>query len=462
MPPKVAIVGRPNVGKSSLLNMLAGRRVSIVDPTAGVTRDRVATEVELPSGPDRPNRTIELIDTGGYGIEDSDNLTAEVERQIALALGEADLVLFVVDAQQGVLPLDETVARLLREANDPAPVMLLANKVDSEKHVGDAMEAAALGFGEPLCVSATTRLGKTELVDAILNTVDFDHPRHFADAVRPESGMLLAIVGKRNAGKSTLTNALAGSERVIVSEIEGTTRDSVDVRFQIGDKAFTAIDTAGIRKRKSVKTDIEYYSLHRALRSIRRADVVLLLLDATVPVSQVDRQLANEILKHYRPCIIVINKWDLVEKDNTQEEFAEYLDESLKGLSYAPIAFISARDGEGMEELMAMALNLYQQAGTRLGTGELNRVVEKIIGQRTPVSKVGKRPRVYYVTQSGVYPPTIAFFVNDPDLFDNNYQRFLMNRFRDELPYSEVPIRLFFRPRKRLPAEVRESMRKAD
>lgn len=461
MLPKVVIVGRPNVGKSSLLNLLAGRRVSIVDPTAGVTRDRIGVAVELSgvfSDGSAPN-TVELIDTGGYGIEDADNLTAQVERQIDLALAGAQVVLFVIDAQAGVASLDETVARLLHQSANKAPVLLVANKVDSETYVAHAQEAAALGFGEPICVSATSSFGKHELLETIASLVEANPVAHDDEAADESIGFLMAIVGKRNAGKSTLVNALAGAERMIVSEVEGTTRDSVDVCFEHHGRAFTAIDTAGVRKRKSVKNDIEYYSMHRALRSVRRADVVLLLLDASVPVSQVDRQLVGEIVKHHRPCIIVVNKWDLAESKHTQEEFAEYLDDALKGLHFAPIAFISAHRSEGLDELIETSITLYEQAGERVGAGLLNRLVEGIVMQRAPVSKVGKRPKIYYVAQSGAHPPTLMMFVNDPGLFDGGYQRFLINRLRDELPYGEVPIQLLIRPRKRLDAEARQAMR---
>ncbi len=444
MLPRIAIVGRPNVGKSSLLNMLARRRVAIVDPTAGVTRDRVATDVEIPAdGPDERDETVEVIDTGGYGMHDNTALTADVERQIAQALAEADLVLFVVDAQAGLLPLDHTVARLLREGDARAtPVVLVANKVDEAKHESDAFETLKLGFGEPVMVSATTGHNRFDLYRAIRERLDFS--RFERDAA---AGIKLAIVGKRNAGKSTLVNALAGDERVIVSEIPGTTRDAVDVRFDYQGQAYVAIDTAGLRKRKSVDSDIEYYSHHRALRSVRRADVCLLVIDAAEPVSQVDRQLAHEILKHHRPTIIVVNKWDLAEAEYTQEQYVEYLDNALKGLSFAPIAFVSGARGEGMAELLETALSLHEQAGVRVATAELNDVMERLMGERGPAPQKGRRARVYYATQVDTHPPTIALFVNDPNLVDDNYQRFLINRFHELLPHSEVPIKLLVRGR---------------
>ncbi|MEX0885445.1 MAG: ribosome biogenesis GTPase Der, partial [Phycisphaeraceae bacterium] len=324
------------------------------------------------------------------------------------------------------------------------PVLLVANKTDELKHEAEAYEMLKLGFGEPLKVSATTGHNRFELFRAIRERIDFTRFEDRAD----EAGVVkLALVGKRNAGKSTMVNALARDDRVIVSEQEGTTRDAVDVRFEYDGRSFMAIDTAGLRKRKSMADDIEYYSHHRALRSVRRADVCLLVIDATVSVSQVDRQLAHEILKHHRPTIIVVNKWDLTEAEFTQEQFVEYLDNALKGLSFAPIAFVSAHKGEGMAELLETAAALHEQAGVRLGTAELNEVMEELMSERGPAPQKGRRARIYYATQVETHPPTIALFVNNPDLVDDNYQRFLLNKFHELLPYTEVPIKLLIRGR---------------
>jgi len=456
MNPNVVIVGRPNVGKSSLLNLIAQRRISIVDPTAGVTRDRVSTTVTLtaPAGEYRAQQ-IELIDTGGYGIQDSQNLTAEVEQQIAYAIHQAHLILFIIDAQTGIVPLDREVARLLHSSDTKTPVLIIANKVDGPTHIAAAQEAACLGFGPPLMASATSSYNKAALTETICRQLEANPPPHDVAGADDDPAFLLAIAGKRNAGKSTLVNALAGQERVIVSEIEGTTRDSIDVRFEMNDKVFIAIDTAGVRKTKSLSGDIEYYSYHRTLRSVRRADVVLLLIDAAVPISQVDQQLAAEILKHHKPCVIVLNKWDLAQKDYTQDQYMEYLDGALKGLSFAPVVFTSAKHNEGLREVIAMAVNLYQQAGHRVSTGELNRVMEKIMAQKTPSSKIGRRPKIYYTTQLDVHPPTVGLFVNDHQMFEPTYQRFIINRFRELLPYAEVPIKLLIRGKKTIPAEAR-------
>ncbi len=472
MLPKVVVVGRPNVGKSSLFNMMTRRTVSIVDPTAGVTRDRVSAVAELPSKqPGGDPIYVELIDTGGYGVEDmaGKSLSAEVEKQIAFGLAEAHVIMFVVDAQTGLTPLDEQIGRLLRSGGGPAKdtgepgsllkrVLLVANKVDSPKHEADAYEASGLGFGEPLMVSATSGHHRYDLYEAIRGRIqeakqvvtDADEARAAFDETQlPETGPLLAIVGKRNAGKSTFVNALAGSERVIVSELEGTTRDSVDVLFEIDGQLFTAIDTAGVRKRKSLDGSLEYYSYHRSLRSVRRADVVLFLIDSTVPLSQVDKQLHHEIAKHHKPVIFVINKWDLVEAEHDQDEYMEYLDKELPGLDFVPMAFVSAINSEGVQDVIELAMNLYEQAGHRVGTAHLNEVMEAIVADRPPKSKLGKQARIYYATQVDTFPPTIALSVNAPEIFDPAYQRYLMNRMRDVLPFSEVPINLLIRGKQR-------------
>ncbi|MEM9416570.1 MAG: ribosome biogenesis GTPase Der [Planctomycetota bacterium] len=460
--PKIVIVGRPNVGKSSLLNRLAHRRISIVDPTAGVTRDRITTTVEIPAQKvGRPPHHATLIDTGGYGIKDSMDLTTDVEQQIANGLAEADLILFVVDAQSGLVTLDHTVANVLRTSAGSGkfrkPILLVANKVDADNLEPAAYNAMQLGFGEPVCVSANTNYGINDLYNKIHEHIDFTGYTEEDDEV--DEGIKIALVGKRNAGKSTLVNALAGEERVIVSEQAGTTRDSVDIKLDLGGQNATLIDTAGVRKTKSLAGDIEYYSQHRSLRSVRRADVCLLLIDAAVPVSQVDHQLVNEIVKHHRPTVIVVNKWDVAEENYTQEQYVEYLDDSLKGLSFAPIVFISALKGEGMREAVAMALNLHEQAHHRMGTSELNRAIEEITAERGPSNKHGKHARIYYATQVEVAPPTIALFVNDTDLFNLNWQQYLVNRMRDRVAFSEVPIKLILRGKDKLTPDQRKALK---
>jgi len=429
--PILAIVGRPNVGKSSLLNCLARRRIAIVEPTAGVTRDRVSAIVEW------QGRWIELMDTGGMEFDSSKELAADVERQIGHALREASLIVFVVDVREGLTPMDREVAERLRRAN--VPVLMVANKADTPGAATTVGEFYALGYDPVLAVSAKHNRGRDELRDAILKRlpVSTEVPRDVA--------MKIAVVGKRNAGKSTFINALAGSDRVIVSEIPGTTRDAVDVRFEKDGLQYVAIDTAGLRKRKSLQDDIDFYSMTRALDSVRRADVVLLLIDAAVPISQVDKHLGAAIEAEQKPVVLVVNKWDLAEGRATTDDYTEYLTKMLPGLSYAPLAFVTAKDTKNVDRTIDVARTLFKQSTERVSTSKLNRVLEAILKARRPPSPRATLPRIYFATQVAVNPPTIVFFVNDPDLFTQDYRRYLENRFREALPFAEVPLRLFFR-----------------
>jgi GTP-binding protein len=463
--PVVAIVGRPNVGKSSLLNALARKRIAIVQDQPGVTRDRVTVpmEVDTPHGP----RWVELTDTGGYGFEDGQGLTDHIRLQVEAAMQTADLVLFVVDAHVGILPGDQLIADLLRRLD--RDVVLIANKDDSEKHDLSLGDFARLGFGTPRGVSATTGRGINRIHEAVAGGLDLvDAPMN-----PPRPDLKVAIVGKRNAGKSTLVNAIARlfkeeQDRVIVSEVAGTTRDSVDVVFEKDGRTMTVIDTAGVRKRRHMVTDdVEFYGFHRAQRSVRRADVVLLLLDSSIPVAEPDKKLAQYVVEQEKPVVVVLNKWDTTrevafkaaehdKKDKPRdselmEEFRDYLDAELPGLSFAPTAFITASEGKNVASLLDLCRNLFKQSGDRVGTGVLNRAVEQAMSQRTPGGGRGgrRRPRVYYATQVSSHPPHIVVFVNDPALFDQGYRRFLLNRLRDALPFEDVPIRLTFRPRRR-------------
>ena len=434
--PIVAVVGRPNVGKSSLFNAIARRRIAIVDPTAGVTRDRISTLVEY------EGRYFELVDTGGMGIEDVDRLTAEVEAQISLAIAGATLLLMVVDVREGIMPLDELVVQRLRRQN--VPILLVANKTDDEGMDHAAGGFYKLGLGDPLPVSAEHHRNLDRLRDKIIKML----PPAGADEERPaDSDMHVAIVGKRNAGKSTFINSLAEEERVIVSEIPGTTRDSVDIRIEKDGMLYTIIDTAGIRKKsRQQKSDIEFYSRVRAEEAIRRADVVLLFIDAMVPVGSVDKHLGRFIQENRKPVVIVVNKWDLAAPLTTTGDFGEYLTEQLPGLEYAPISFISAIDSRNVEAALDVARTIFKQSHTRVTTGELNRALEYALKNSNPPSgKAGRFIRIYYATQVAVDPPTITMFVNNPSNVTTDYARFLVNRFREILPFSEVPIRLIFR-----------------
>ncbi len=432
--PLVVIVGRPNVGKSSLLNALARRRISIVDPRAGITRDRVSAVIE------REDCFFEAVDTGGIGIVDDDHLEAHVEEQIRFAIDRAQIIIFVVDVEAGITALDQTVAELLRRTD--RSVIVAANKVDDPRREPAAGDFNRLGYGEPLCVSAIHGRGREALLVRITELLG-----SISTAEPGTPVMKLAIVGKRNAGKSTLVNTLAGEPRMIVSEIPGTTRDAVDVRFERDGRQFIAIDTAGVRK-KARMDDIDFYSYTRALRSIRRADVVMLLIDALVPVAEVDLKLARTVLDEYKPVVIVINKWDLA-KDLTQPaEFGEYLTRVLPALSFAPITFLTATTGKNVDAAVDVALSLHKQAHLRMTTGRLNSALQQILVLRGPSAKHGTKPvKIYYATQIAVAPPTIIFFCNDPGLVREEYRRFMRNRLRELTAFKEVPVRLWFRPR---------------
>jgi GTP-binding protein len=435
--PVVAIVGRPNVGKSSLFNWLAGRRIAIVDPTAGVTRDRLSALVRA------DGRIFELTDTGGMGIQDTDNLTDDVERQIRLAIDRANVVLFLVDARAGLVPLDELVAERLRHVGKP--VVLVANKCDTPALAAQVGEFHKLGHGDPLPVSAQQNRGRAELLDRLLALLP---PAEASEAPSDEEPLKLAIVGRRNTGKSTFINCLAREERVIVSEVPGTTRDSVDVRFEREGRAFVAIDTAGVRKKRSLANDIEFYSLARAERSIRRAAVVLLFFDAKDTVSHVDKQLAEYILAAHKPAIFVVNKWDLALAQGVRTgEWADYLHKHFPSLDFVPMAFITARAGKNVQQVLDLAQSLHEQASARIGTGDLNRVLRAALDEAPPPMRQNRRPKVYFATQAGTNPPTIVLMTNGPELFDNTYLRYLEKTFRDRLPFAEVPIELTLRLR---------------
>jgi GTP-binding protein len=434
--PIVAIIGRPNVGKSSLLNALAGRMISIVEPTAGVTRDRVSTFIG------RDDRYFELIDTGGYGIVDSDRLSEHIEQQILKAIKSAQLVLFMVDIRDGLVPLDEKIARLLRKNN--LDVIGVANKADTARMFPAAAEFSKLGFGEFLCISTKNNLNKMVLLDRIFDKLEALGPGRPTEPV-----MKIAIVGRRNTGKSTLVNAMVGSERVIVSETPGTTRDAVDVRFEKDGKTIIVIDTAGIRKKSRMAEGIDFYSYVRATQSIRRADVVLFMIDATVAVSQVDKKLAKFIAEEHKSCIIVINKWDLAKDFAATDDYREYLTKLLPGLKYVPIAFTTATEAKNVQSVLDLTVEIFKQTTMWIPTAKLNKAFEILKQEKIGTAKGGKKgvPKIYYVTQIAVNPITILMFVNRPELFEENYRRFITNRLRTMLPIEEVPIRLLARPR---------------
>jgi GTPase len=437
--PVVAIVGRPNVGKSSLFNWLAGKRIAIVEPTAGVTRDRVTTLIEAG---DRP---FELVDTGGMGIR-ADHLSDQVQRQIETAIQQADLLLFVVDARAGLVPLDDEVAQSLRRSGKV--FLCVVNKCDTPELDNHAADFFKLGREQLLCVSAQQGRGKQELLEQILKRL----PR--TESEGKDVSLKLAIVGRRNTGKSTFINCLAQAERMIVSELPGTTRDSVDVRFERDGKTLIAIDTAGVRHKGSIANSIEFYSLARAERSIRRADVVLLFLDARLRISKVDKQLAGYILEQQKPAIFVVNKWDLMVPMRTGQ-FGDYIRATFPSLDFVPIAFITAKDGKNVQKVVNLAQSLYKQAGDRVSTGELNRVLRYALEQQAPPLRQNRRAKIFYATQVATHPPTVVLFTNGPELFDNTYLRYLLKILRDHLPFHDVPIKLYVRQKSSSPRRGR-------
>lgn len=437
--PKVVVVGRPNVGKSSLFNWIVGKRIAIEDPTAGVTRDRLVQRVEL------DGRVCDLVDTGGMGFDDPDGLTSQIDRQIESGLAEAALVVFVVEVRSGLLPADRDVAERVRKTG--ATVLLVANKADDPKFDVHAHEFDALGFGEPLVVSVRQNRNRDDLIEAIVEHLPEAWPEEEAEGAElPE--MKLAIVGRRNVGKSTFVNALAKEERVITSPVAGTTRDSVDVRFEVDGHPFLAIDTPGLRRAKSRKTDIDFYSTHRAQRSVRRADVVLLFFDATEPIGKVDKQLADTVAEESKPVVLVVNKWDLYAGDVKQQEWVQYLRDTFRTMPWAPVEFVTAKNGRNVKAVVDTAQRLFRQSRTRVPTAKLNAILRGAIeANQPPADTRGKPVRIFYATQVETAPPTIVLSTSAPKSVSDPYRRYLLGVLRKHTPFREVPIKLLVRGR---------------
>lgn len=435
---KVSIVGRPNVGKSSIFNWLAGVRLAIVDNMAGVTRDRMTYLLQ------HNDRYFEIIDTGGIGINDIDDLDQEIEDQIQAGIREADLLMFVVDAREGLVNLDRTVAKRLRSIDKP--VLLVANKCDGENWEIASNEFFQFGLGNPVQISAKNNRHKYDLLDSIVEALP-PAKEEVADDDLEKPEMKFAIVGRRNVGKSTFINAVTESDRMIVSEVAGTTRDSVDVRFEIDGKSMVAIDTPGLRRGKSVRTDIDFYGTHRAKRTIRHADVVLMFFDASKRISKVDRQLVNYIEQHFKPCIFVVNKWDLMAEHMPTQNWSDYLRDNFTTLWNVPIAFITAQTGKNVKMLLNHAQMLHKQSLERESTSRLNKILRKAIVHHPPPMTSQKRPKIYYVTQISTQPPTLILKCSNPDAIDNTYRRYLLSAFRDSVSFGEVPIRMILEKR---------------
>lgn len=436
--PQVVVVGRPNVGKSSLFNWLIEKRIAIEDPNAGVTRDRLVQRVEM------EGRVFDLIDTGGMGFDDPDGLAAKIDAQIESGLSGAALVMFVVEVRNGLLTADLEVAQRVRRLN--VPVLLVANKADDMKYDLLAHEFDALGFGPPVIVSVRQNRNRGLLVEAITERLPEPWPEEQEGAALPE--MKVAIVGRRNVGKSTFVNALAQTERCITSPVAGTTRDSVDVRFETDGHAFLAIDTPGLRRTKSRKSDLDFYSTHRAQRSVRRADVVLLFFDASEPVGRVDKQLADTVMEGSKPVVFVVNKWDLYAGDVERQEWVQYLRDTFRTMPWAPVEFATAKSGRNVKAVIDTAQRLFRQSSSRVPTARLNTIIRAAVDANPPPpDSRGRSVRIYYATQVETNPPTIVLSTSAARSLTEPYKRYLIGVLRKQTPFREVPIRLLVRGR---------------
>jgi len=439
--PFVAIVGRPNVGKSTLFNRLVGQRLAITEATAGTTRDRVASLVTLPN-----ERKIELCDMGGIGGT-GDPHDKEVNRQIDMAMEYADAVLLMVDTRAGLHPVDEAIAKRIQKLS--RPVVVVCNKAETQELELAANEFYALGFDSEIIVtSAREGVGKSDVLERLAELFPLQEDAEQAPAEDDAGEVLrLAIVGRRNVGKSTYVNALFGSDRVIASEQAGTTRDVVDVRVEVNGRPVVLIDTAGLRKRGKADDHIEIIAHGRAQEALRRCDVALFLLDCVDDVVQVDKKIMGLLQQEHKAVVLVANKWDLVGERMSAEDYGDYVSKRLPGLRFAPLVCISALLGTRETTPVDLAFQLHEQSMQRVGTGQLNRILAAAIERRRPRPYRGRIGKIYFATQIGTNPVTLLLFCNDPKLFDAGYRRYLSGQLREHTPWREVPVRLAFRPR---------------
>ena len=434
--PVVAIVGRPNVGKSNFFNYLVGKRISIVEDTPGVTRDRIYAETEW------RGRKFTLIDTGGLEPENQDEITAQMRRQAEIAMEMADVILFMVDIKDGLVASDMEVSKIIRKSKKP--ILLICNKVDN---VGtppaDIYEFYKLGLGEPMPVSAIHGLGIGEVLDEAYNHFPDEQTEEEEDAIK------VAVVGKPNVGKSSLINKILGENRVIVSDVPGTTRDAIDTEFKIGDDKYIFIDTAGIRKRSKIEDDIEKYSVLRAFTAIDRADVCLIVIDAEYGITEQDTKIAGYAHEKGKASIIVVNKWDIMEKETgTLEKYRQKVYSDLAFMTYAPIVFISAKTGQRVNRLFELIKFTFDQNSMRISTGMINDVINEAIAIVQPPSDKGRRLKIYYVTQVSVKPPKFVIFVNNAELMHFSYERYLENQIRKNFGFEGTPIWFSVREKK--------------
>ena len=435
--PVVAVVGRPNVGKSTLFNALAGSRISIVEDTPGVTRDRIYADVSW------LNYAFTLIDTGGIEPESKDIILAQMREQAETAIMTADVILFLTDVRQGLVDADFKVADMLRRSG--RPVLLIVNKVDSfEKFMPDVYEFYNLGLGDPIPISAAGKLGIGDMLDEVV--------KHFPGAAGEEEEderPKIAVIGKPNAGKSSIVNRLLGEDRVIVSPIAGTTRDAIDTTVTRNGQEYVFIDTAGLRRKSKVKEELERYSIIRTVTAVERCDVAVLVIDAEEGVTEQDAKIAGIAHERGKGMIIAVNKWDLIEKDNhTMKEFTEKIWEKLSYMPYAELIFLSAKTGQRLLKLFDMIDAVIANCALRVQTGVLNEILTEAMAMKQPPSDKGKRLRIYYITQVSVKPPTFVMFINDKNLTHFSYTRYIENQIRTTFGFRGTPIKFIYRERK--------------
>lgn len=434
--PIVAIVGRPNVGKSTLFNRLTGGRTAIVEDTPGITRDRLYRDAEW------CGKTFTLIDTGGIEPASDDVILSQMRRQAMLAIEQADVIIFMVDVKTAMTAADADVASMLQKSGKP--VVLACNKSDTPGEPPmEFYEFYNLGLGDPVAVSSTHGMGLGELLDAVCEKF-----AKMPEEQEEEGAIRVAVAGKPNAGKSSLVNRLLGEERVIVSDIPGTTRDAIDTRFEKDGQAFVIIDTAGMRKRGKIDDTIERYSVVRSLGAIEKSDVCVLLIDAAEGISEQDSKIAGYAHDSGRACIIAVNKWDLIDKDDrTMDAFRKTVEETLPFMHYAPQIYISAKSGQRTDKLLSLVKSVYEKYNTHIATGALNDIINEAINRNQAPSDKGKRLKIYYATQASSAPPTFVLFVNDKELMHFSYLRYLENQIRSAFDLTGTPVRFILRER---------------
>ena len=435
--PIVAVVGRPNVGKSTLFNMLAGQRISIVKDTPGVTRDRIYADVTW------LDKSFTLIDTGGIEPDSKDVILSQMREQAQIAINTADVILFMVDVKQGLVDADAKVADMLRRSHKP--VILVVNKVDHhEKYLADVYEFYNLGIGDPHPISSTNRMGIGDMLDEVISYFDENLGEDEEDD-RPR----VAIVGKPNVGKSSLINKLLGENRLIVSDVAGTTRDAVDTLITHNKKEYIFIDTAGLRRKNKVKEELEHFMIVRTVSAVERADIVVLLIDGEEGVTEQDAKIAGIAHDRGKAVIIAVNKWDLVEKNNkTVNKYTARIREVLSFMPYAEITFISAMTGQRLQKLFDLIDIVAENHAMRISTGVLNEIMAQAVALQQPPSDKGKRLKLYYMTQTGVKPPTFVIFVNDKKLMHFSYTRYIENQIREAFGFKGTPLKFIIRERK--------------